>query len=124
MISIGTTRSVLCVGSLALKLARSLQGARRNRYEAELYHRADASRRALLCPPLWCSPLGVILVMRRAGPMTEPEYRKYVRDAGLMLAWNYRGPGDDGEPFESKADAWGWHDGRPVSVDYANLERD
>ena len=54
--------------------------------------------------------------------MTESEYRKYVWDAGLMLAWDYRGPGDDDAPFEPKADAWGWLDGRPVAIDYANLE--
>lgn len=54
--------------------------------------------------------------------MTEAEYRKYVRDAGLMLVWDYRGPGDDESPFERKANDWGWLDGRPVAVDYANLD--
>ena len=79
----------------------------------------------LLCPPLFCFPLGAVLVMRRANPMTNDEYRKYVKDAGLMdRAWDYRGPGDDGHPFEPKANAWGWLDGKPVAVDYANLGAD
>jgi hypothetical protein len=53
--------------------------------------------------------------------MTQADYRQHVRNAGLMLAWAYRGPGDDGSPFEPKADAWGWLDGKAVAVDYANL---
>jgi hypothetical protein len=117
----GTTRAVLSVRLLAFKFARSAHGARCNRYEADLYRRSDQDRRVLLCPPLFCLPLGVVLVMRRALPMTDTEYREHVRDAGLMLAWDYRGPGDD-SPLEPKANDWGWLDGRPVAVDYANLE--
>jgi hypothetical protein len=120
----GTTRAVLCIGSLAFKLARSGRGGRCNRFEAELYGRSSQERRALLCSPLWCSPSGVVLVMRRARPMTEGEYLTHVRDAGLMLAWDYRGPGDDGSPFEPKPKDWGWLDGRPVALDYANLHED
>jgi hypothetical protein len=119
---VGTTRAVLCIGRLAFKFARSRHGARCNRYEADLYRRSDQDRRALLCPPLCCLPFGAVLVMRRAGPMTDAEYRKHVHDADLMLAWDYRGPGDDGSPFEPKANAWGWLGGRPVAVDYANFD--
>jgi hypothetical protein len=54
--------------------------------------------------------------------MTEAEYREHVRDAGLMLTGDYHGPGDDDHPFEPKASAWGWFNGRPVAVDYANLD--
>jgi hypothetical protein len=54
--------------------------------------------------------------------MSEAEYREHVRDAGLIWSWDYRGPGDDGSPFEAKANAWGWLDGRPVAIDYANIE--
>jgi hypothetical protein len=122
MIKVGTTRTVLCVGPLALKFARSSHGARGNRYEAELYRRPNKNRRTLLCPPLYCFPLGVVLVMRRAEPMTKADYRLHVGDAGLMLRWGYLGPADDGSPFEPKADAWGWLDGKPVAIDYAYLE--
>jgi hypothetical protein len=117
----GTVRAVLCVGPFAFKLARSRHGALCNRYEADLYNRSSQERRALLCPPLWCSPGGLLLVMRRARPMTQSEYGEHVRKTGLMLAWDYRGPGDDGYPFEPKPLDWGWLDGRPVALDYANL---
>jgi hypothetical protein len=70
----------------------------------------------LLCPPVFCLPLDATRLA-----MTDTEYREHVRDAGLMLAWDYRGPGDD-SPLEPKANDWGWLDGRPVAVDYANLE--
>jgi hypothetical protein len=118
----GTTRFVLCLGPLAFKFPRSLKGARCNRFESDLYRRSDQGRRKLLCPPLCCLPFGAALVMRRADSMSGAEYRQHVRDAGLMLAWGYRGPTDDGSPFEPKANDWGWLDGRPVAVDYANLE--
>ena len=118
----GTMRAVLCVGPLAFKVARSERGARCNRYEADLYKRSSQDRRALLCPPLWCSRGGLLLVMRRARPMTQNEYIEHVRNTNLMLSWDYRGPGDDGHPFEPKPIDWGWLDGRPVALDYAGLE--
>jgi hypothetical protein len=118
----GTTRAVLCVGSLAFKIARSASGARGNRYEADLYRRSDQQRKALLCPPLWCSRNGAVLIMRRAHSMTCDEYIEQVRDAGLMLLWDYLGPGDVVAPFEDKPNAWGWLDGRPVAVDYADVD--
>jgi hypothetical protein len=92
----GTTRAVLCVGSLAFKIARSASGARGNRYEADLYRRSDQQRKALLCPPLWCSRNGAVLIMRRAHSMTCDEYIEQVRDAGLMLLWDYRRTLGDG----------------------------
>jgi hypothetical protein len=119
----GTTRAVLCVDSFAFKFARSARGARCNQFEAKLYRRSNSKRRELLCPPLYCSPLGLILVMRRANPMTDDEVRKYVWNTGLAWnGWDYLGPGDDDQPFEPKAMDWGWLDGRPVAVDYANLD--
>jgi hypothetical protein len=120
----GATRGVLCVGTIALKFARSAHGALCNRYEADLYGRSEERRRALLCPPLWCSPFGAVLVMRRARPMTEVEHRQHVMDADLVLVWDYRGAGDDGTPFERKRADWGWLDGRAVAVDYANLDEE
>ena len=70
----GTTRAVLCIGGLAIKFARSADGARGNRFEADLYRRSDPERRKLLCTPLWCSPNGAVLMMRRARPMTEGDF--------------------------------------------------
>jgi hypothetical protein len=75
----GTTRAVLCIGGLAIKFARSADGARGNRFEADMYRRSDPERRKLLCTPLWCSPNGAVLMMRRARPMTEGDFRQHVR---------------------------------------------
>jgi hypothetical protein len=123
VISLGTTRTVLCIGTLAFKLARCARG-RGNRYERDLYARSGSDRRALLCPSLWCSPLGVVQIMRRARPMTADEHRKLVLDkyTDLGRAWDYRGPGGDEAPFEPKAREWGWLAGKVVAVDYANFD--
>src|SRR5262249_7736509 len=51
----GTTRAVLVVGPWALKFAGGERGRRCNRFEALLYKRVDARRRAMLCPVLWCT---------------------------------------------------------------------
>jgi hypothetical protein len=57
---------------------------------------------------------------------TEAECREHVWDAGLMRTWLWEctHSGDDGLPFEPKANDWGWLDGKPVAVDYANLDKD
>jgi len=120
--ALGTTRAVLCVGSFALKIARSRSGTRGNRFEADLYRRSGKGRRALLCPAFWCSPYGVVLVMRRATPMNEADYHRYVHSVGLLRAWGYGGSGDDGNPFEPKASSWGWLNGRAVAIDYAHVD--
>jgi hypothetical protein len=48
---------------------------------------------------------------------------RHFQNTGLAWkGWDYLGPGDDDQPFEPKAMDWGWLDGRPVAVDYANLD--
>jgi hypothetical protein len=118
-ICFGTTRSVVCIGKLAFKLARSRRGARRNRFEADLYKRSSQDRRALLCTPLWCSTYGSILVMRRAQPLTESEFAAWGGLRRAVRAWDYRGARDEEYPFKPKASDWGWLDGKPVAVDYS-----
>jgi len=59
--------------------------------------------------------------MRRAEPMSDAEYREHVLASGLMMAWGFRDTGGDDSPFEPKANAWGWLNGRPVAVDYSNI---
>ena len=117
MLALGTTRAVLCIGNFAFKIARNANGARGNCFEADLYQRCEQERRTLLCPPLWCSPTGAVLIMRRARPMTQSEFA--MMKGILMLACDYRGSDDDGCPFEPSAKDWGWLDGHPVAVDYA-----
>ena len=114
MLAHGTTRAVLCIGNLAFKIARNANGARGNRFEANIYQRSDQERRTLLCPPLWCSPTGAVLIMRRARPMTQNECA--MMKGILMMAWDYRGPDDHGCLFEASGKDWGWIDSRPVAV--------
>jgi hypothetical protein len=56
---------VLVLG-VALKLARGARGRRSKLYEYGLYKRVSEGRRAMLCPIIWCVPLGIILVSRAA----------------------------------------------------------
>jgi len=114
----GTTRAVLVVGPWALKFAGGERGRRCNRFEALLYKRVDARRRAMLCPVLWCTPHGRILLMRAARPVTEAEAVR-LRATRAFPDWDYVPPNDEEAPFEPKASDWGWFKGRLVALDYA-----
>ena len=118
MLRKGTTRTVLVVGPLALKFAVGERGRRSNRFEADLYVRVDARRRAMLCPVVWCSRAGRLLVARAARPLTEQE-RDHLWDTDGFPDWDYVPPNDEGQPFEWKPSDWGWLDGRLVALDYA-----
>jgi hypothetical protein len=113
----GATRRVLVVGPFAIKFAIGARGRRCNRYEAECLSRASVRRRAMLCPVLWCTPSGNVLVMRAARPLTESEKAIVMRICGFP-DWDYVPP-DETAPFEYKASDWGWLDGRLVSLDYS-----
>jgi hypothetical protein len=120
MISIskaGSMRSpVLVIGPVAFKVARDARGRASNLYEAKLYRTTNETHRALLCPVLWVSGKGRLLVMRAAEPlaemMTEEEYQE------AFETWDYM-PGEDSCPFEPKACDWGWFKGRKVALDYS-----
>jgi len=115
---LGTTRAVVVIGRVALKIARNERGVRCNRYEADLYARTTPERRAMLCPVLWCSENGAILAMRAACPITQAE-------ASQLLAteqypdWDYSPFDRDPIPFEYKFSDWGRLDGKLVAVDYS-----
>jgi hypothetical protein len=113
----GATRTVLVVGPLALKFAVGERGRRSNRFEADLYVRVNARRRAMLCPVVWCSRAGRLLVARAACPLTERERDQLWTTDGFP-DWDYVPP-DETEPFEWKPSDWGWLDGRVVALDYA-----
>jgi hypothetical protein len=102
----GSTRAVLVLGPLALKFARGERGRRCNRFEAEMYKRVSARRRAMLCPVLWCTPAGNVLLMRTARPLTESK-RDHLMENDGFPDWDYVPP-DEGSPFEYKASDWGW----------------
>ena len=113
----GSTRAVLVIGSLALKFGLGERGCRCNRFEARLYRRVNARRRALLCPVLWCTPHGTVLAMRAARPLTEAEKIMLITTDGFP-DWDYVPP-DETAPFEYKASDWGWLDGHLVALDYS-----
>src|SRR5260370_41207524 len=94
---IGTTRLVLVIGPWAMKLARGVRGRRCNRYEADLFAAVDERRRAMLCPVLWCSGNGGLLVMTTAQPLAKAEHEDLLA-RGDVPGLDYR-PGRAGEPF-------------------------
>jgi hypothetical protein len=58
------------------------------------------------------------MVMAAASPLTETEMEELLDRNGLP-DWDYM-PGEDGDPFESKASDWGrLNDGRLVALDYS-----
>jgi hypothetical protein len=109
-------RPVIIIGPIALKFARNANGRACNRYEWRLYPNATPHRRAMLCPVVWCSPGGLVLIMRAAvrmsGIMSMGEYM------AAANAWDAM-PGEDGCPFEPKPSDWGWYHGRRVALDYS-----
>ena len=113
----GSTRAVVVLGPLALKFARGERGRRCNRFEADLYTRVNARRRAMLCPVLWCTSAGSVLVARTAQPLTQEEKDRLI-ETDSFPDWDYVPPDED-FPFEYKASDWGWIAGRLVALDYS-----
>jgi hypothetical protein len=116
----GTTRFVVVVGKAAVKFARDERGRRCNLYEAKVWeeNREDPNRGPHLCPVLWCSSDGEVLVMVAADPLPS--------DITIPYDWadewwsaSHKGSGDD-FPGEPKAADWGLLDGRVVLLDYSN----
>jgi len=109
-------RPVVVIGPLAFKFARNAKGRASNLYEAKLYRTSSEARRALLCPIVWVSPGGRLLIMRLATPLVEmmtiDEYLE------VSEIWDAR-PGEDSYPFEPKECDWGWCKGRRVALDYS-----
>jgi hypothetical protein len=104
-------RPVVEIGRWAVKFARNARGRAYNKNEANLYRSTTDDRRKLLCPVLWISPGGRLLIMAAAEPMTEMLNLDDYLDLGAQ--W-----GNDG-PFEPKASDWGWYRGRRVGLDYS-----
>ena len=113
----GANRGVLVCHSIAMKFALHERGARCNLYEARTYADSRGARREGLCPVLWCSDHGAVLVMRAAEPIPEEEFEMLPDDA--FPDWEYV-PGTAGAPFEhDKAANWGRLGSRLVAVDYS-----
>ena len=111
----GTTRTVWLIGRWAIKVPSCckwrlfLHGLLANLQERSF----SATRWAKLCPVLWSTPGGWLLVMRRARPLTRAEW-----DAFDPEPWCQEE--DYVIPAEHKMDSFGVLDGRIVAVDYGN----
>lgn len=117
----GASRVVLLTGRYAIKFPACtdwgwgrwytfLCGLQANVQEARLFRVLSGHGDQRLCPILFSAPLGVLLVMPRCRTLTQPlsdeEFQGFIN-------------GDCTVPSENKADSFGWHQGRLVSVDYA-----
>ena len=107
---------MIVVGPVALKIARNKDGRACNKYEALLYRSTATHRRAMLCPVLWVSWGGLLLIMRAAEPLREMMSLNEYLDAADE--WDAM-PGEDSCPFEPKPSDWGWYEGRRVALDYS-----
>jgi hypothetical protein len=113
----GVSRKVFLVGPYALKLPR-FGFSRRNNWQAGLMgllanmtERAWSGFDPRLCPVLFSLPGGILVVMRRARPLTEAEWASVGPDFARL--------GHDAAlPIEVKRANLGVHDGRIVAVDY------
>lgn len=116
--SAGTTRRTYIIGRYALKFALNERGLRCNKFEFDLFQRSGIERRLMLCPSLWVSPSGSLLVQAAAVPLTAMmSMEEYLK---MGSKWRHA-PGDnEGGPFEPKACDWGMYEGRMVALDYAN----
>lgn len=117
----GTTRTVLLIGRLAIKLPvwvewrLFLYGLLGNMQETRWWREMPDSR-AMMCPVLFAVPGGFLTVMRRATPVTVEEWMQhsdnwYEEACRLCI------------PVENKVDSWGCIDGRIVAVDYGSNYR-
>lgn len=115
----GTNRTVFLVGRYAIKITRFWHSNRGYRWKSflrgilanidEAYWYRWSTHKELLCPVLFKSPLGVILVMRRAEPINKEEYNKK-EFSSIFKAM----------PLDNKIENFGKIDCRIVLVDYGD----
>jgi hypothetical protein len=70
---------------------------------------------AMLCPVLWCSPFGLVSIMRAAKPLTT----KMPLEEYMAMGHRWDARTGEESPFESKEADWGWYQGRLVALDYS-----
>lgn len=111
----GVTRRVLLIWSWAIKVPVMTQwrlfllGLLANMQEA-LWSKTGWPE---LCPVIWSTPGGFLLIMRRARVLTDEEFlvlnlEQWVQRPNYLI------------PAEIKSDSFGYLDGRLVAVDYGN----
>lgn len=116
-IATGASRRVVLIGRLAVKFPRvsswlrMRQGQRCNLAELKEWR---LRRYPHLCPILFADPLGLVVVMQRAEPVSFEEFDRWTESPD----WPYI-PHVVRAPFEMKhTDAGRLPDGRLVMVDY------
>ncbi len=116
----GATRHVFLIGDYAIKVPRLtdwklfLHGLLANMQEAEFGNCPCVKNRMFIAdvaPVFWRIPLGFMIVMARARPLTDFEwaifeYESFVNGQDYVI------------PAENKQSSFGIYDGRLVAVDY------
>jgi hypothetical protein len=92
----GTSRLVFVLGPVAFKFARGASGRRSNLCERRLYGSVSERRRAMLCPVLWCDPLGFMAALPTASPLSEEEKNHlWATDGFPKWDWERDSPDND-----------------------------
>lgn len=114
-ITSGSTRIVVLVGSVAIKIPRFLSwqtflwGLLANMQERTF----SKAKWAELCPVLLADPLGFLVVMKRASPLSEEEF--------LLLDYQaFKEKSDYVIPVEHKRSSFGSLNGAIVEIDYGS----
>jgi hypothetical protein len=124
-IRMGTGRKVLLVPGYAIKIARAdrtewpQKGFEENLREAAHWRDASAAMKTILCPVLFVTEAGDLLVMPRAAPIPAAEWDGVQRYLNQRYDEAYCGP-TDSIGFEIKPDTCGYLDGKPVVIDYGD----
>jgi hypothetical protein len=130
-IRMGTGRKVLLVPGYAIKVARTdrtehplRKGFEDNLREAGHWQTASAAMRKtamrkILCPVLFVTTSGDLLVMPYAAPIPPVEWEAAQRLIDDRYSDAYQGPASS-IPFEIKRDTCGYLNGEPVVVDYGD----
>lgn len=115
----GCSRRVIVIGRFAIKFAKGVRGRRCNLYESGVWtrNRMHPTRRLHLCPVLWCSTRGRVLIMPAAAPAPS-NFDITTLDDEVGDWWDYM-PGGDEWPCEPKSADWGVLNGQLVAVDYS-----
>lgn len=122
----GCSREVFLVGAWAIKIPKLtygwrmfLHGLLANMREAA-WSGTDYPE---ICPVIFAIPGGWCTIMRRARPVTDNEFdalnlpRETAQPGEYVKSWT---GGDYIIPVETKADSFGWIDGRLVAVDFGD----
>lgn len=112
---------MLCISKYAIKFPapvsyiKFLSGLIANKYEVNHYRYAvkwNIFPKEKMCPILFKLPVGVIIVMRRAEPLSMEQFIGFDFDSFVYINNNAI------LPVERKNDSFGYVDGKIVAIDY------